>query len=140
MGTVLDRRRRGLGEAALSDVLDRARGCGLTSVRLEVIHENEPARALYEKLGFRVERNLVVWTVDAPAVPTGPTTSLPAEEARAWIAANRLGPEPWQRADETLDRWTEHGLELAGLAVEQDGEVRGALVYRAADPPGVLQV
>jgi len=140
MGTVPDRRRRGLGEAALTDVLDRARGRGLSSIRLEVIDGNERARVLYEKLGFRVERNLVVWAVDAATEQIGPTTPLPPDEARAWIGANRPSAEPWQRADETLDHWTARGLELGGLAVEQDGDLRGALVYRVVDPPGVLQV
>ena len=60
MGTVPGQRRRGLGEAALTEAIGEGRRRGLTSVRLEVIDENVPARALYEKLGFEAERRLVV--------------------------------------------------------------------------------
>jgi ribosomal protein S18 acetylase RimI-like enzyme len=145
MGTVPERRRRGLGEAALSTAIDEARLRGVASVRLEVIDDNAPAHALYEKLGFRVERDFVVWALDGSPAPAGGTRSAPEEDAHAWIAANRPSPEPWQRADETLERWRPRGLELEGLVVEGDGETVGALVYRPRPeaegaPPGVMQI
>ena len=140
MGTVPGQRRRGLGEAALTEAIGEGRRRGLTSVRLEVIDENVPARALYEKLGFEAERRLVVWALDGSPEPAPGARPVPEATARAWIAANRPSSEPWQRADPTLEGWFRHGLELEGVVVERDGETRGALVYRAGEPPGVLQI
>jgi ribosomal protein S18 acetylase RimI-like enzyme len=145
MGTVPARRRRGLGAAALSAAIAEARGRGVTSVCLEVIEDNAAAQALYEKLGFQVERKLVVWALDGSPAPGVETSAAPEVGARAWIAANRPSPEPWQRADETLERWGPRGLELEGVVVERDGETCGALVYRSrpeaeGGPPGVMQI
>lgn len=144
MGTAPAHRRHGLGEAALSAVVDEARGRGARAVRLEVIDENVAARRLYEKLGFEHVRDLVAWTLQgAPEQEPEVSTASP-DDARAWIAANRAGPEPWQRADETLDRWGARGLRLEALTVERDGGCAGALVYREPGPagglPSVLQI
>jgi len=49
-----DFRGLGVGEAMLRDVLEKVRGEGVVFVSLEVRFSNKPARALYEKLGFRV--------------------------------------------------------------------------------------
>lgn len=133
MGTLPTHRRRGLGEEALEEVLTEAKTHGARSIRLEVIEQNVPARRLYEKLGFRVERDLGVWILDS--APPRVTHAQPADpgEAHAWIKANRRGQEPWQRADETLEHMRSRGLEFDALTV--DGE--GAALYRG---PGVLQL
>jgi ribosomal protein S18 acetylase RimI-like enzyme len=141
MGTVPARRRRGLGRAALQNVLAETRGRGLGSVRLEVIEQNKPARRLYEKLGFGRVRDLGVWILDA--APPQVTNAQPAsfDAAHAWIRANRTAPEPWQRADETIDHMRSLGLEFEGLTVERDGETVGALLYQPGQaPPGVAQL
>src|SRR5581483_1252019 len=109
MGTLPTHRRRGLGEEALGEVLSEAKIRGATSVRLEVIEQNEPARLLYEKLGFARERDLNVWVLDS--APPQITRAQPADpaEAHAWIRANRREQEPWQRADETLEHMRARG-------------------------------
>jgi tRNA threonylcarbamoyl adenosine modification protein YeaZ/ribosomal-protein-alanine acetyltransferase len=48
-------RRRGLADALLRAVMRDAYAAGARSATLEVRRSNEPALALYEKLGFRVE-------------------------------------------------------------------------------------
>jgi ribosomal protein S18 acetylase RimI-like enzyme len=140
MGTVPAHRRQGLGEAALRRVLDEARRRGASSVRLEVIAGNEAARTLYEKLGFRHERDLVVWTLEqVPPRDTGPSpNAVPAADASAWIVDNRLSVEPWQRGDETRAHVRARGVEFAALALERDGERAGAVVYQHA--PGLPRV
>ena len=45
-------RRHGLGEALVQAALDRARERGCGRIELDVNEANEPARALYERLGF----------------------------------------------------------------------------------------
>ena len=133
MGTLPTHRRRGLGEEALKAVLAEAEARGARSVRLEVIEQNEPARRLYEKLGFERERDLNVWILDS--APPQVTKAQPADpaEAHAWIRANRRAQEPWQRADETLERMQGRGLAHEALTVGGDG----AALYRGS---GVLQL
>jgi len=46
-------RRSGVGGALLAGVLDAAREGGVEAVHLEVRESNAPARALYERAGFR---------------------------------------------------------------------------------------
>jgi predicted acetyltransferase len=141
MGTTPARRRQGLGRAALTAVLDEARARGATAVRLEVIEQNEPARALYRKLGFEHLRDLGVWILDG--APPQITQAQPAsiEDAHAWIRANRNEPEPWQRADETVEHMRAKGLRFGALTVERDGETVGALLYQQGQgSPGVAQL
>ena len=49
-----DFRRRGLGEAVISALKAEAAERGIETLFLEVRRSNEPARRLYEKLGFEV--------------------------------------------------------------------------------------
>lgn len=49
-------RGQGIGTALLAAICDEARGRGHAAVRLEVVDTNPRARALYERLGFTVER------------------------------------------------------------------------------------
>ena len=133
MGTLPTHRRRGLGENALTEVLAEAKNRGAASVRLEVIEQNEPARHLYEKLGFERERDLNIWILDS--APPRVTKAEPVDpaEAHAWIKANRRSQEPWQRADETLEHMRARGLEFEALAMADEG----AALYRGN---GVLQL
>lgn len=141
MGTVPSHRRRGLGRAALEAVLAQARERGAAQVRLEVIEQNTPARRLYEQLGFEHVRDLGVWILDG--APPKVTSAQPAafEVARDWIRANRAAPEPWQRADETIEHMRERGLPFEGMTVERDGGTVGAVLYQPGQAqPGVAQL
>ena len=52
-----------------------------------------------------------------------------------------MSREPWQRADESLDRMRARGAPLRGLMVERGGDVVGAVVFRDdADPVTTLQI
>ncbi len=55
MGVLSEYRHRGLGTRLLAAAIARAREIGLERVELEVYERNEPAVALYRKLGFQVE-------------------------------------------------------------------------------------
>ena len=50
-------RRRGIGTALMEEAVKWARASGVTKVELHVVPHNEPAIALYRKLGF-VEEGL----------------------------------------------------------------------------------
>ena len=86
---------------------------------LEVITQNEPALALYEKLGFETTRELEVLTLTAAEGERCGNGDL--AEARRLIAAARTEPEPWQRDDATVDNLPD----AAALATD-----RAAVVYR----------
>src|SRR4029078_1010251 len=58
VGVVKTHRRSGIGEKLTRALLDGARKAGAREMVLEVITRNEPAIALYEKLGFRTIREL----------------------------------------------------------------------------------
>jgi ribosomal-protein-alanine N-acetyltransferase len=138
MGTAPAHRRQGFGETALRGALDEARDRGAATVRLEVIVENHPARALYEKLGFDYERELVVWTLDSSPDRSSDAEPADPQEASAWIAANRPSPEPWQRADETREHMRERGIEFAAMALADEA---GAVVYQtSADLPRIMSI
>lgn len=47
-------RRRGYGRAIMEAGITRCREAGLASLRLNVFGHNEPAKTLYERLGFQV--------------------------------------------------------------------------------------
>ena len=46
--------RKGLGTLILSSIIDRGKNQGIKKIILEVKETNEPAKALYRKLGFKV--------------------------------------------------------------------------------------
>ena len=141
MGTAPPYRRRGLGERALVVGLEAAAQRGCREAWLEVIDANRPAVALYEKLGFEVVRDVVVWSLAAQRDGLRASRPVDPEPAQAWIAAHREGREPWQRADESLDRLRARGTQLRGLMVDRDGEVAGAVVFRDdSDPVVTFQV
>jgi ribosomal protein S18 acetylase RimI-like enzyme len=122
MGVVPEARRRGMGRALMHGVLDEARRRGLAEVWLEVLVQNDPARRLYEQLGFETVRELEIWTVEGAGGASRARTVAP-EEARETIARLRHEREPWQRADETVARVPD----VRALAVEG-----GAALYRFA--------
>ena len=98
VGVVKAARRRGIGEQLTRGLLDQARLAGAREMVLEVITQNEPAIALYEKLGFRKTRELDVLTLER--AEGGSADEIDPAEARRVIAGER---EPWQRDDATLD-------------------------------------
>jgi GNAT superfamily N-acetyltransferase len=139
-GTVPTARRRGYARRTMQAALDSSRARGCRSVWLEVIDANAAARGLYEQLGFQTTRDLLVWRL--PRSPeSGETTVIELGRARSWIAANRLSPEPWQRADPVIPKLEGDGLTLRALGVERDGELTGAAICMiAGDSARVLQI
>jgi ribosomal protein S18 acetylase RimI-like enzyme len=55
MGLLATHRGQGLGHRLLTLAIDRARERGLERIELSVLHDNDPARTLYERLGFQIE-------------------------------------------------------------------------------------
>ncbi len=135
MGVAPAARRAGLGEALMRELIGGARARGARTLRLEVLESNAPARALYAKLGFRETGRLEVWSW-AGAPGAGVARAEAPAAARARIAAARRAPEPWQRADETVDR-----LDVSTPALRAVSTPGGDAVYRVtAGRASVLQL
>jgi ribosomal protein S18 acetylase RimI-like enzyme len=118
IGVIPSARRRGVGRALMEALLAEAP----PRVTLEVIEANEPARRLYEELGFVTTRMLEIWSL---------TAEVAAGEVRD-VEPAPLGQDglPWQRADESLPGTYER--------IEVDG---GAALFRVGDGnAGVLQL
>ncbi len=130
MGTDPRYRRRGLGEEALTAGLTSLGDRGAGVAWLEVIDQNRRALHLYEKLGFEVLRDLVVWSLPPRDTAEPNSRMIEASSAHAWIRANRQDREPWQRADESVAAIGARGATLRGLVVDRDGEVAAAALVR----------
>jgi ribosomal protein S18 acetylase RimI-like enzyme len=114
VGVVPAERRHGTGRTLMEAVHEAARSHGAKRVWLEVIVENTQAVALYERLGYRLVRDLEVWSLTGGE---GRAEELPAAEAHAWIRARRSEREPWQRDDASLAKVADaRGLRVDGAA------------------------
>ena len=139
MGTALDARRQGLGERALAAALQAVAADGVETVWLEVLQANRAAIELYTKLGFTIARELLVWTVGPVAAPPAGAVTWDLATARAWIGGRAESREPWQRADATLKRMSEHGALLTAWAIERGGEP-AAVAIGVEDPAAIRLV
>jgi ribosomal protein S18 acetylase RimI-like enzyme len=136
LGIVASERRHGIGRRLMESVLDAARDRSIRRVSLEVLEPNAAAVALYEELGFQRTRMLEVWSLhaDPGSSSAGPASTSSAAE---WIRTNRRGPEPWQRADESVANLARRGTELEAVALPD----RGAALFRVSgDTVMVLQL
>jgi len=130
VGVVVPARRQGIAEALMRALHDEAAARGVTNVWLEVMEQNDAAYRLYEKLGYRIVREVEVWSLPADT-SGGSAREMSADEARARVRELRREREPWQRADGTLD----HFDDLRGL--ESDGSVA---VFRVSTAVQLLQI
>lgn len=136
LGVAPEARRDGVGRQLMEAALETARRAGLREVSLEVLEANDAARRLYDALGFETTRLLEVWTLDGPA-RDGDAEAVEIDAARTLIARHRTSPEPWQRADETLDLMIARGTDLSAVA----SGTRGACVFRrSGESVGVMQL
>ena len=108
VGVVPDRRGSGVGESLTRMLLDQAREAGAREMVLEVIVENAPAIALYEKLGFARTRELEVLSLGPRDRTFGKTRDRPRRSAEG-----RRGDSKRVRAVATRRRDGRH-LVVAG--------------------------
>jgi GNAT superfamily N-acetyltransferase len=140
MGTVPAGRRHGYGQLVMESALAGARAGGCSLVWLEVIDANRAALGLYEKLGFEVARDLLVWTL-APSDETGDAVEVDVHRASSCIALSRQRPQPWQHADAVLAKLAQADDPLRAVGVEHDGELVGAAICTVVrGTVGVMQI
>jgi ribosomal protein S18 acetylase RimI-like enzyme len=135
-------RRIGLGIRTLAAAIEAVAATGARAVWLEVLDDNAPAIALYERLGFAHVRRLDVWSLapDPEREPVG-SRGLDVDAAHAWIGRHRASREPWQRADASIVRMRERDTPLSGLAIQRDRGIAGAAIYSRGDVTArILQI
>jgi ribosomal protein S18 acetylase RimI-like enzyme len=132
VGVIAAARRLGIGETLMRALHDEAAARGVTKVWLEVIEQNESAFQLYEKIAYRIVREVEVWSL-SDEVPEGTAREVPPAQARVRLRELRRAQErePWQRADATID----HYDDLRGLETES-----GAALFRVGSVVQLLQI
>lgn len=114
MGVATDYRRQGIGRQLMTAILATARDRQLTSVQLEVLTQNSPAKTLYESLGFETTRQLLILSREPgalpPSVPLLQTVS--PEDVLSNYDLYHPVPNPWQRDLPVLTRMTELGAQI----------------------------
>jgi ribosomal protein S18 acetylase RimI-like enzyme len=145
VGVVPGHRRSGVGESLTRMLLDQAREAGAREMVLEVIVQNAPAIALYEKLGFARTRKVEVLSL-AAATEHSEARETDLREALRVVAATRGAAEPWQRADETVANLARRGSPPRAITVDgaaavfsEDGD-RVSLLQAAGDAAGLAAV
>jgi ribosomal protein S18 acetylase RimI-like enzyme len=124
-------RRKGVGHRVIRSVQAGARAADLTTLRLEVLTQNEAGLALYRQTGFTWERDLLVLTLEAGLFEPA---SLPPE-VRAASAASLLAHydafhevrAPWQRQRPSLAHRAEV---LRGLGFWEGERLVGYVLYQ----------
>jgi ribosomal protein S18 acetylase RimI-like enzyme len=131
LGVLPHRRGRHLGQYLMERMIESAVEQGMKTVQLEVIVGNEPARRLFEKLGFEATRTLLV--IRRPPVLPEPDPVLDAmavtpipDEAIAQTLSSREPGASW--VEETRSLLNAGGLR--GLYAEHPSGERGWVVFQ----------
>lgn len=152
-------RGRGLGRAVMLAAEEEARGRGATVIKLNVFAHNQPARALYDSLGYQVAATQMARRLDLSAmpVPTRPRVRLEpmteaefdryrarAEQAYAesFVASGTLpAAEARTRAADDFARLLPEGLATPGqhlwTALDADREVGMIWLAVSRTPDGL---
>jgi len=130
-GVIPRYRRRGLSEAMFEMMLPRFADRGIKQCLLEVITSNSAAIRLYEKLGFRVTRELALLQCDGEvkaSTMVSDDIELRKLEAADWPIFNSFwdGKPSWQNSPDAIDRST-HNKTIKAAYV--DGECVGYMIY-----------
>lgn len=131
VGVLAPWRRRGIARRIVEHVQAIARAQALRAVRLEVLTQNEGGLALYQQLGFRWERDLLVLTLepgtfDPLPLPTGIVPASPGMILTSYTAFHDTRM-PWQRQ---LASCLHRQDELRGLALWEASRMVGYLLYQ----------
>jgi ribosomal protein S18 acetylase RimI-like enzyme len=137
---VPEARGRGLGRAAMLAVEAEARALGATALRLNVFGHNTPAMALYDALGYAVERATFVKRLPRrrPGGPLQGSGSRPAPGAERGVELREMSREEYAEARPALgaavtdgpDRLLPHGPATGGQRLWV-AEAGGSVVGRA---------
>lgn len=132
VGVIPAWRRQGVGRAIVHRLQEIARQEALTRLRLEVLHENDGGRRLYETTGFTVHRDLLVLRMEAKSpLPAEPplrmVQSRPQSLLRHHDRFHVIKPS-WQRARSSLRK---RANRIQGLGLWLNDALTGYVLYQA---------
>lgn len=148
MGVVPERRRQGIAQRMMDELIRQARLLGLAHLQLEVITLNEGAFVLYESLGFKTLRNLLVLACEPPIgdIPLPENASDirvcfdPPEELVKLLPELTFTDFPWQRDPASLWGMLDR-LDGVSARREADNAPLGVALWSgSAERAGVLAV
>jgi len=121
-------RNEGLGRKLMETIQAKVAQAGATTLQLEVLVHNTPARSLYEALGYKPQRDLIFWRTEAAPDDLHLAVELqdvnPVEALAHVFAWQRVKPA-WQRSQHAITLSLD---ELRAYRMEQRGEPTGWLV------------
>lgn len=123
VGVVEEHRQKGIARKMMQALIQNARQKGLASVELEVITQNTKAYDLYEDLGFKTRRRLLI--LQRPAgdavIPSGfVVRECAALEALEYFERFHDTPNAWQRSLPALQSFAFGHLEGWTIALENN--------------------
>ncbi len=134
LGVRPEYRRRGIGRGLMETLTERALAAGVRQMQLEVLQQTEVALKLYSSLGWRIERELLVWRRPADQgylpIPRELLTDANPRELLERCHGWRDQPPCWQRERPTLERYVARGVK--GWAIVRAGR---PVAYILAFPP-----
>lgn len=127
-------RRQGIGRALMTHTFEVARANGIENLQLEFIIGNDNAQALYESLGFKITRKLLILVREPAEIDsTSPTPSdydiQPADGdscLQHYNAFHQIA-NPWQRAKPSLHVSSKDAV---CWVATKDGEVQAYVMVR----------
>jgi len=139
LGIAPNFRGRGFGQQVMSEFISRAKGCGVTKIRLEVLTNNAPAIRLYERCGMRITRDLLILeragdVSNKLVCPRELQQAEPVEMLRHFERLHAWQPA-WQRSYESL--LSADGIYAVYLGDKDKPDAYALMVKR---PDGVTQV
>lgn len=103
MSIIPHARGKGIGDAAVRQLLTEARARGDTSMNLEVIEQNIPAVKLYRKCGFETKRRLVGFSGQLNNItPDAPIEQIDLLQVARALITHAPTDLPWQISGESL--------------------------------------
>ncbi len=127
-------RRQGIAAKILAYIQEVAKASGLQKLWLEVLTQNEAGLALYKRMGFRWQRDLLVLSLEAGQIALAErpcnVSAVTARTALGFYAAFHEVRAPWQR---TLRSLQHHARDLRGLGYWAGQDLAGYLLYEPND-------
>ncbi|MBN1487682.1 MAG: GNAT family N-acetyltransferase [Anaerolineae bacterium] len=125
-------RRKGIARQMIQHLQTTASALGLSTLRLEVLKQNQRAILLYESLGFAWKQDLLVLTADPGYFKEFrfPDNAIQADPLALLVHYDQFHnatESPWQRSLPTLRN---RAHQLQGLGIWKDHQLLGYIVYR----------
>jgi len=126
-GVTAGNRGRGIGSILLEKLLESLNDSGISKFYLEVLENNKPARQLYEKHGFKVNRRLACYELERTAIAVETGLNCGVESGSDAAAVRKANPffyhsynPSWQN---TIETWHNSESEHEAVTLKDGGKL-----------------